>query len=39
MNFHHMPELAMPFGYPFAIGLMGVAAWLPYRFFKKRNWL
>jgi magnesium transporter len=39
MNFHHMPELQMPFGYPFAIGLMAVAAWLPYRFFKKRNWL
>jgi magnesium transporter len=39
MNFHHMPELAMPFGYPFSIGLMALSAYLPYRFFKKRGWL
>lgn len=39
MNFHSMPELKWFFGYPFAIMLMMLSAWLPYKFFKKRNWL
>jgi magnesium transporter len=39
MNFGVMPELHWPWGYPFAIGLMILAAVLPYWFFKKRGWL
>ncbi len=39
MNFHHMPELAWDFGYPYAIGLMLFSAWLPYLYFKKKKWL
>ena len=39
MNFKHMPELEWQYGYPFAIGLMLVAAVLPYLFFKWRKWL
>ena len=39
MNFDFMPELAWPFGYPFAIGLMIASAILPYLFFKRKGWL
>ena len=39
MNFRHMPELDWAFGYPFALGLMGVTAYLLYRSFRKREWL
>jgi magnesium transporter len=39
MNFRHMPELDWRFGYPFALLLMGVAAALPYLFFKWKKWL
>jgi magnesium transporter len=39
MNFRHMPELEWRFGYPLAIGLMLIAAVLPYYFFKWRRWL
>lgn len=39
MNFTHMPELSWRLGYPFAILLMAIAAWLPYKFFKKKKWL
>lgn len=39
MNFHFMPELSWKWGYAFAIGLMLFAAWLPYKYFKKRKWL
>lgn len=39
MNFHHMPELDWRYGYPLAISLMLLSAWLPYRFFKKKGWL
>jgi magnesium transporter len=39
MNFHFMPELAWPFGYPLAILLMIVSAILPYSFFKHKGWL
>jgi magnesium transporter len=39
MNFKHMPELDWTFGYPLAIGLMIVAAVLPYVYFKWRGWL
>ncbi len=39
MNFEFMPELAWPFGYPFALGLMVLSAVLPYLFFKRKGWL
>jgi len=39
MNFEFIPELKWHFGYPFAIVLMFVSAWLPYKFFKAKKWL
>lgn len=39
MNFQHMPELSWSFGYPFALGLIILTAWLPYIYFKIRKWL
>lgn len=39
MNFHSMPELSWHLGYPLALGLMGLSAFLPYRYFKKKGWL
>ncbi|MDX2600066.1 magnesium and cobalt transport protein CorA [Streptomyces caniscabiei] len=39
MNFKHMPELSWSFGYPFAIGLMGVVCAGLYVIFKRRDWL
>jgi magnesium transporter len=39
MNFRHMPELTWAIGYPVALGLMAVSAFLLYRGFKKRDWL
>jgi len=39
MNFTTMPELDWPFGYPFALALMVLAALLPYLFFKRKGWL
>jgi magnesium transporter len=39
MNFHHMPELDWPFGYPLAITVMLLAGILPYLYFKWRKWL
>ena len=39
MNFAYMPELAWPWGYPFAIALMIASAILPYWIFKRRGWL
>jgi magnesium transporter len=39
MNFHWMPELSWPLGYPFAILLMLASAALPYLYFKRRGWL
>lgn len=38
MNFHKMPELSWPWGYPMALGLMVLAALLPVLWFKKRGW-
>ena len=37
MNFDIMPELKWQFGYPVALGLMLVAAILPYAYLKKRG--
>jgi magnesium transporter len=39
MNFKHMPELDLSFGYPMALVLMLIAAILPYWFFKWKRWL
>jgi len=39
MNFHTIPELSWKYGYLFAIGLMGLASWLPYKFFRHKKWL
>lgn len=39
MNFDFMPELAWPYGYPFALVLMVLSAIVPYQFFKWRGWL
>jgi magnesium transporter len=39
MNFHNMPELAWPLGYPLALAAMGTFGFVLYRVFKNRNWL
>lgn len=39
MNFAHMPELDWISGYPIALSLMILSAWLPYRYFRKKKWL
>jgi magnesium transporter len=39
MNFTHMPELTWKAGYPLAIVLMVLSAFLPYLYFKKKKWL
>jgi magnesium transporter len=39
MNFHDMPELAWPWGYPFAMALMVLTTILPILWFKWRDWL
>ncbi|GAX56913.1 magnesium transporter [Streptomyces olivochromogenes] len=39
MNFSHMPELHWGFGYPFAIGSMGIVCASSYVIFKRRDWL
>ena len=39
MNFHFMPELDWPLGYPLALFIMLVSAMLPYIFFRRRGWL
>jgi len=39
MNFNLMPELSWKYGYFFAIFLMLLSSWLPYKYFKYRKWL
>ncbi len=39
MNFDHMPELHWLVGYPASIVLMGAAAGLLFRLFKRSGWL
>jgi magnesium transporter len=39
MNFKNMPELEWQYGYPLALGLMIVAAIVPYVIFKWKKWL
>jgi len=38
MNFHHMPELDWPLGYPMALSVMFASAALPFLWFKRRGW-
>lgn len=39
MNFQFIPELSWKYGYLFSVGLILLAAWLPYKYFKYRKWL
>jgi len=39
MNFKYMPELNWAWGYPYAIGIIGLSAVLPLLWFKLRGWL
>ncbi|MBF4563232.1 magnesium and cobalt transport protein CorA [Microbacterium sp. VKM Ac-2870] len=39
MNFQNMPELAWPWGYPFALGLMVAVSAGLYAVFKKKDWI
>jgi len=39
MNFHFMPELDKPWGYPFALAAMVVSAVVPYLYFRRKGWL
>jgi magnesium transporter len=39
MNFTHMPELDLEFGYPVALGAMLAVTILLYRFFRRIQWL
>jgi magnesium transporter len=38
MNFQFMPELASPYGYPAAIGMMAVIGSLLVFYFRKIGW-
>lgn len=39
MNFDFMPELGWFLGYPWALGLMMLSAFLPFLYFKRKGWL
>jgi magnesium transporter len=39
MNFRFMPELAWPYGYPFALALMALSALVPVVYFRRKGWL
>jgi magnesium transporter len=39
MNFENMPELKVPWAYPFVWGVMVVVGLLMVSYFKKRRWL
>jgi magnesium transporter len=39
MNFRHMPELNWVVGYPLALALMAVSAFVLFRVFRKRGWI
>lgn len=39
MNFEWMPELSWPWGYPIAMGIMGLIGVLMVLFFKSKKWL
>ena len=39
MNFKFIPVLSWKYGYFVAMGLIGLAAWAPYKYFKRKKWL
>ena len=39
MNFHFMPELSWPWGYPLSLLSMVIAGLAPYLYFKNKGWL
>ena len=39
MNFKHMPELDVPWGYPLALMLMFVSGLVPFLYFRRKGWL
>ncbi|MDP1699861.1 MAG: magnesium transporter CorA family protein [Aestuariivirga sp.] len=39
MNFKFMPELDWVYGYPMALGIMVLSAFLPWLYFKQKGWL
>mgnify|MGYP000073562933 CR=1 FL=1 len=39
MNFRYMPELTWEWGYPLALGLMFLAALIPFVYFKRKGWM
>ncbi len=39
MNFRHMPELALKYGYPLALVLMVLTSTITYWIFKRKKWL
>ncbi len=39
MNFKHVPELSWTLGYPWALGLMVIAAIIPVIYFRRKGWL
>jgi magnesium transporter len=39
MNFVDMPELDEWWGYPMALGLIGLGAGLVYRYLRRRGWI
>lgn len=39
MNFHHMPELPLPWAYPVVLGVMGVVATAMLAYFRRKRWL
>jgi magnesium transporter len=39
MNFEHMPELRLTYGYPLALLAMVCVVMVLYRFFKRLHWL
>jgi magnesium transporter len=39
MNFSDMPELTEPWGYPFALALIGLASFVVYRQLRRRGWI
>ncbi len=39
MNFKYMPELSKDYGYPLALLLMVLSAFIPFLYFKRKKWL
>ena len=39
MNFRHMPELELTWGYPLAIALMAASVAAPFLYFRRKGWL